>query len=184
MLGGMASSNVRGWIAAVVLVGVGCAFSSDYTAEDTGMPEPVPPNCDNATFADTEACPVGGTGGEGADCLVTADCSDGLVCTAAFDGEIGRFSCQSTCIDDRDEARWCIDDMACCSAGSHCSPRGYCLPGTGGATEGTTGSVDDTGTGGTAGTGASETGTTAATGGVTTGSDGTTATTTGGSTGA
>ena len=67
--------------------------------------------------------PAGGT------CEATMQCDVGLTCMATFDGDIGEFECQSSCIEDEDESRWCIDDESCCNAGSVCSPRGYCRAG-------------------------------------------------------
>ncbi len=162
-----------------MLVGPACGLADGGYVADTGMPEPVPPNCDQPTQGDTESCPAGGSGGVGSDCRATVDCDGGLVCGAAFDGEIGRFSCQSACIEDQDEQRWCLDDRACCSAGSVCSPRGYCLPGTADDTSTASGTADGPSTGA-----ADTAATTVGDGAGTSSSTGTTGSTTAGSTGA
>jgi hypothetical protein len=98
------------------------------------------------------ATPVGGT------CEATMQCEFGLTCIATFDGDIGEFECQSSCIEDDDESRWCIDDDSCCNDGSVCSERGYCRPAEASDTssgEGSTGFDTDgsTGDGGSSETG-------------------------------
>ncbi len=78
------------------------------------------------------SCPDTTSGGSaaGGPCLDTADCADGGVCSAVFDGDVQSFQCQVACIPLMDETQWCADDEACCD-GAVCSPRGFCIPPTG-----------------------------------------------------
>lgn len=100
-----------------------CAFS-DSLAGAEYMDEDFPPwTCD--TEGTTGECAT--TGNEpAASCQGTEDCA-GQVCAASFNGEIGEFECQSTCIDAFDDDRWCVDAGACCDLDATCE-RGYCVP--------------------------------------------------------
>ncbi len=77
---------------------------------------------DSAASDDASTAEVAGT------CESTLECGDGESCIATFDGDIGEFECTASCIADRDETRWCLDDDACCNADSVCAERGYCMP--------------------------------------------------------
>lgn len=127
----------RIWVAAI---GLAMACDSERAAEndndDLYMDDDVPSGncmgdtgpCDTDAMGDesdgsgTSSTPTGGT------CESTMQCGVGDTCMATFDGDIGEFECQSSCIEDHDETRWCIDDLSCCNGGSVCSARGYCLP--------------------------------------------------------
>lgn len=117
----------------LALVGCGAANdSADYMDED--LPAG---HCEDT---EGEVCE---TGGQGDQCQSTQDCDAGLVCGAAFDGDIGAFECQSACVPTMDETRWCIDDASCCDAAASCGLRGYCvMAGATGATE-SSGTSDD-----------------------------------------
>jgi hypothetical protein len=105
------------------------------------------------------------TGGQGDECEDTQFCTGELVCAAPFDGDIGAFKCQSSCVETMDETRWCTDAASCCEIGAVCGPRGYCMlpEGVDTGSDDTTGGSStstgvDTGTGTTAGA-STETGT-------------------------
>jgi hypothetical protein len=129
-----ARSPALAWIVTAAIAGSsGC--SVDSASADDFMDEDFPPwSCD--TEPTGPACTSSG-GEPAADCHASFVCSDGEVCVADFDGDIGRFSCEPACIDAMDEQRWCSDDAACCDAGAVCS-RGYCIPGEGSTTSGET----------------------------------------------
>lgn len=93
----------------------------------------------NCGDTDEESCTSSGGDAMPSGCQASSECPDGESCTAMFNGDIGAFACRSSCIDDMDETRWCIDDAGCCGADSVCQERGYCVP------AGRT-SVDETGT--------------------------------------
>jgi len=141
----------------------GCAMKDDAAgADDLYMDDDVPSGncmgetgpCDTDTEAggDESSTPTGGA------CESTSQCSVGDTCMATFDGDIGEFECQSACIPDDDETRWCIDDDGCCNEGSVCAERGYCRPSgaadtTAGDSTSSTDGSSETGTDGTTDTG-------------------------------
>lgn len=101
------------------------ADSAGDASDTEYIPDDVPSG--NCGETDNDACESTGTGAADG-CVSTDQCADGLFCIASFDGEIGRFDCSLSCIADLDESRWCLDDASCCSEGSVCQGRGYCVP--------------------------------------------------------
>ena len=126
---------VRGSARLVVFaLAVGCGSKDDsIEADDVYMDDDVPAgSCMSESGDDCDTEAVGGdasTAEVAGTCESTLECGDGEVCIATFDGDIGEFECSASCIPDRDETRWCIDDEGCCEAGSICGERGYCMPG-------------------------------------------------------
>ncbi len=110
---------------------------SSNVSDSEYIPDDVPSG--NCGETDNDACTSSGAEQDG--CAATEQCADGLFCIASFDGDIGRFDCSLSCIADMDETRWCLDDASCCSDGSVCQGRGYCVP----ASATTTGIDPDTG---------------------------------------
>jgi hypothetical protein len=151
------------WLGAVAMVGLaaGCGGDDGSLVGDSGyMPDDPPAGIcmSESGPCDTEADDA--SSGPGADeCASSTECDAGLACTATFDGDIGEFECRAACIDDLDEASWCIDDAGCCNATSVCSGRGYCMPndasdtsvGDTTAADTTDGSTDDATSSGTSG---------------------------------
>jgi hypothetical protein len=121
------------WLARAVVGGLlsGC-FSADSAEADDYMDEDLPAgNCMTGTGCATEGGADASGGVPAGSCESTLQCDDEQICVATFDGDIGEFECRSMCIIDMDEDHWCLDDDACCMAGSICSERGYCMPGDG-----------------------------------------------------
>lgn len=111
-----------------LLLALASCDKNDESGTDAYMDDDVPAgNCMTGTGCATDEGDDGSTASE-ATCESTLQCDVGQTCVATFDGDIGEFECRTECIEDMDEARWCIDDDACCTAGSICSPRGYCMP--------------------------------------------------------
>jgi hypothetical protein len=152
--------------ALAVLASAACFAAQDSGAGGDTEYIPDDPPAGNCGEPGEEPCETSGIAPAG-DCQASSECDAGLACSATFDGDIGRFECQASCIEDFDEARWCADDASCCGPGSICQGRGYCVPA--GATS--TGVVDDTGTESSAGGGGDTT-----TGGETTTTNATTTT--------
>lgn len=128
----------RLWAFSVAALGAwsivcGCG-ESDESAGGEYIEEDFPPwTCD--TEATTTGCAESGDVPV-AECRGASDCAAG-VCAADFNGDIGRFECQASCISPFDDARWCVDASACCDAAAICD-RGYCL-----VDDGTTGDVGE-----------------------------------------
>jgi hypothetical protein len=129
-----------------------CAASDRSSGADYGyMPEDLPSGeqCDTGQGSGgaTDGCATGSTtaprdGSMGSPCDGSAECDEGLICSASFDGERGVFACVGGCIGIMDEARWCADASACCDPNATCSPRGYCTV----TSDDTTTSTDSTST--------------------------------------
>ncbi len=101
---------------------VGCA--DDLSADSYMDPDLPPYGCDSEP---TGPCGESTSAGEAAGaCQGSSDCADTQICAADFDGEIGTFQCQSTCIGEADDQSWCFDDAACCDPDAVCT-RGYCI---------------------------------------------------------
>lgn len=116
----------------LLLVLAACYAPKSEDADDFYMDDDVPAgNCMTGTGCASDGSDGGSTAASEATCESTLQCDVGQMCVATFDGDIGEFECSSTCIDDMEEDRWCLDDDACCMAGSICSERGYCVPGEG-----------------------------------------------------
>jgi hypothetical protein len=114
------------WLGLAVLAA--CKADS-RESDDFYMDDDVPAgNCMTGTGCATEGSDGDSTAASEATCESTLQCDVGQMCVATFDGDIGEFACSSTCIDDFDEERWCIDDDGCCGADSICQGRGYCVP--------------------------------------------------------
>jgi uncharacterized membrane protein YgcG len=112
------------WVLGCLLGGpLGCAADEGLSADDF-MDEDFPPwSCDS----DTSCTSSGASEGPAAPpCLSSTECSDGEICAADFDGDIGTFSCQALCIITMDDAQWCADDSACCDPLAVCT-RGLCI---------------------------------------------------------
>lgn len=144
-------------------VATGCSVATE--SADDYMDEDVPAG---KCMSDSGPCDESDGSDDGTPtpdgCVSTLDCNAGESCAAVFDGDIGVFDCREGCIEDMDETRWCVDDDACCSGGSVCAGRGFCMP-LDVATGTDTGTVDTTTTGadetttGDASTGSDTTGT-------------------------
>ncbi len=154
---------------------IGCAASDGDLAGEEYMDEDLPPwSC--GTSGPTGTGPCESSGGPAPDCVDSAQCM-GEVCAASFDGEIGPFECQSSCIEPMDDQRWCSDAAACCDADAICD-RGYCVVvaglETGTETSSATESSSDASTGTDSGSdsGTTQTGTDSGSTGTTGGTDG------------
>lgn len=134
---------------------VACAAASDEAAGGEYIDEDFPPwSCDTDQMTGTgQPCETSG-GNAALDCQSASDCP-GEYCAASFNGDIGPFECQSTCIDILDDNRWCSDAEACCDADAICD-RGYCIFPDGVGTSSETTSVDPS-TSGESGSSSSET---------------------------
>ena len=107
--------------------------AKDEDSDDFYMDDDLPAgNCMTGTGCASEGSDGGSTAGGNGSCESTQQCAVGQMCTATFDGDIGEFECSSRCIEDMDEEHWCLDDDGCCTVGSICSERGYCMPADGG----------------------------------------------------
>jgi hypothetical protein len=154
-----------GWLGLAALLACGDDGSGAAEGETGYIDEDIPAG--NCGETDNEPCESSDdSGGSGVHCDETTDCFDGMICAAQFDGDIGAFECLYSCVDDRDESRWCIDDASCCNPDASCSERGYCIPPeaadtgttgvdtgsetTGSDTSGDAGSTDESSSGGAA----------------------------------
>jgi hypothetical protein len=116
---------VSRWRAAsVVALACACGAKDDSAGgedfADPYMDEPLPPECRDTS---TGAC---GDTDEASECVTSESCPVDQVCAADFNGDIGRFRCQASCIASDDASRWCVDSAACCDAAASCV-RGLCL---------------------------------------------------------
>ncbi len=111
-------------VLAVLLAAGACGAKDDDAAGDDFvdpyMDQPLPPSC-----RDTSSGPCEDSTGDPPECTASVECPDEQVCAASFDGDIGTFRCEASCIATDDEARWCFDDAACCDASARCI-RGLC----------------------------------------------------------
>lgn len=113
----------------------------DSLAGESYMPPDQPPyNCMDGSSSG----PCETTDEIASECDGSSDCAGGEICTATFDGDIGRFRCESLCVVNEDQTSWCADDAACCDSGAICT-RGLCIAGDGASTTGETG-VDSSAT--------------------------------------
>jgi hypothetical protein len=68
------------------------------------------------------------TGGDADQCEASAECPNSQLCVAEFMGDKrGPYACVSACLELNDEAMWCADAAACCTAGATCTDRGFCV---------------------------------------------------------
>jgi hypothetical protein len=136
------------WVWFVVLSACGDDSGSSAEGETGFIDEDIPAG--NCGETDNAPCESSDGGVPDPPCDASDDCWGGMICAAVFDGDIGSFVCRSSCIDDRDESQWCIDDVGCCNPDATCSDRGYCIPAdttTGDTTGGDTTGSDDSSTG-------------------------------------
>lgn len=154
---------MRRFAISIVLLLPSCFKAQDDGDSNASDTEYIPDDVPSGNCGETDNEPCTSSGAETpSTCEASVQCDAGLVCAAGFDGDIGSFQCRVSCIDDFDETRWCIDDAGCCSPGSICQGRGYCVPAGTSSSDGgeSTGVVESTGTTDTGDSSTSDTGST------------------------
>lgn len=123
-----------------------CCFAAGCFAADEGgfagesymVPDQPPYNCMDGSSSG--ACET--TADAAIECRGSSDCPGDEICTASFDGDIGRFRCESLCVVNEDQSSWCFDDAACCDTNAVCT-RGLCIAGEDASTTSETGGSGD-----------------------------------------
>ncbi|HWB76244.1 MAG TPA: hypothetical protein VG755_14840 [Nannocystaceae bacterium] len=127
------------WSLLVCCAAAGCFVAQDggYAGESYMPPDQPPYNCMDGSS--TGPCET--TDGAASECQGSSDCPGDEICTATFDGDIGRFRCESLCVVNEDATSWCFDDAACCDSNAVCT-RGLCIASDVASTSDTSGNMD------------------------------------------